>query len=51
MAAGVMRADVNWRQDLLKGGPVERQSLGELFGRIREAVQPVVGSRGVETLT
>lgn len=37
MSAKVIRADVNWRQDLLKGGPVERNSILELTERIRTA--------------
>lgn len=50
MAAGVIQADVNWRQDLLKGGPVASASLSALFDRICAAVEPVsVG--GDETLT
>ena len=51
MAAEVIRADVNWRHDLLKGGPVERRSLLELFERIREAAEPGELDGEDETLT
>ena len=30
-AAGVCRSDTRWREDLIKGGPVERQSLLDLY--------------------
>lgn len=33
-AAGVIRSDVRWREDLMKAGPVERQSIDDLFLRI-----------------
>lgn len=37
-AADVIRSHIRWREDLLKGGPVEHQSLVELHARIgREA--------------
>lgn len=50
MAAGVIQADVNWRQDLRKGGPVASASLSVLFDRICAAAEPVsVGDD--ETLT
>lgn len=50
MAANVILADVNWRQDLLKGGPVASASLSALFDRIGTAAEPVtVGDE--ETLT
>lgn len=42
MAAGVVRSDVNWRHDILKGGVVERRSMLELTERIREAAGPAV---------
>jgi hypothetical protein len=38
-SAGVIRADVNWRQDLLKSGLVEHPSLLELTERVRNAAQ------------
>ncbi|URF04309.1 TniQ family protein [Cupriavidus campinensis] len=41
MAAGVVRSDVNWRQDIFKGGVVERRSILELVERIREAADLV----------
>ena len=50
MSASVILADVNWRQDLLKGGPVASASLSALFDRIGSAAEPVtVGNE--ETLT
>ncbi|MGC7969893.1 hypothetical protein ACP3WE_24010, partial [Salmonella enterica] len=33
-AAGVIHSDVRWREDLMKAGPVERQSIDDLFLRI-----------------
>lgn len=50
MAAGVIRADANWRQDLLKGGVVASVSILALSDRIRAAAEPGVGD-GDETLT
>lgn len=40
MTAGVVRSDVNWRQDILKGGLVEHHSILELVDRIRAAAEP-----------
>lgn len=40
MVAGVICSDVNWRQDILKGGLVEHRSILELVDRIREAAEP-----------
>lgn len=40
-AAGVIRSDVRWREDLMKGGPVERQSIAELYERMERQAQPV----------
>jgi hypothetical protein len=51
MAAGVIRANVNWRHDLLKGGLVERRSLVELFERIQAAAEPVALHGEDDTLT
>lgn len=50
MSAGVIRSDVNWRQDILKGGLVEHRSVLELVERIGEAVEPVAATDD-ETLT
>ncbi|CAG2159418.1 TniQ family protein [Cupriavidus numazuensis] len=44
MSAGVIRSDVNWRQDILKGGLVERRSVLELYERVREAAEPAAGT-------
>lgn len=41
-AAGVIRSDVRWREDLMKGGPVERQSISELHERVERSTQSVV---------
>jgi len=49
MAAGVIRADANWRQDLLKGGLVASASISALVDRIRAAAEPSVAN-GDETL-
>lgn len=40
-AAGVIRSDIRWREDLMKGGPVERQSLLDLYARVDRWVQTV----------
>lgn len=40
-AAGVVRSDVRWRKDLMKGGTVEHQSLLDLYARVDRCVQPV----------
>jgi TniQ len=39
-AAGVIRSDVHWREDLMKGGPVERQSIPDLYERVERWAQP-----------
>ncbi|MGF6902585.1 TniQ family protein [Paraburkholderia sp. GAS348] len=39
-AAGVIRSDVRWREDLMKGGPVERQSITDLYERVESWAQP-----------
>ncbi|MCD5329366.1 TniQ family protein [Chromobacterium piscinae] len=50
IAAGVIRADMNWRQDLLKGGLVESCSISNLVTRVRESAESdAVGED--ETLT
>jgi len=41
-AAGVIRSDVRWREDLMKGGPVERQSISDLHERAERSAQSVV---------
>ncbi|KXU89814.1 hypothetical protein CI15_06400 [Paraburkholderia monticola] len=40
-AAGVIRSNARWREDLMKGGPVERQSVLDLHERVERSVQPV----------
>lgn len=44
MSAGVIRSDVNWRQDILKGGLVEHRSVTELVDRVRAAVEPAAAT-------
>ena len=39
-AAGIIRSDVRWREDLMKGGPVERQSILDLHERVERWAQP-----------
>lgn len=41
MASGVIRSDVRWREDILKGGPVQERSIHELFERIRGSAEQV----------
>lgn len=42
-AAGVIQSDIHWREDLMKGGPVELQSVNDLFLRVsRQAESAVV---------
>lgn len=50
MAAGVIRSDVNWRQDILKGGQVERGSLMGLFERVRDAAEPAAAAEDERVL-
>lgn len=38
--AGAIRSDVRWREDLMKGGPVERQSILDLYERVERWAQP-----------
>jgi hypothetical protein len=39
-AAGVIHSDIRWRKDLLKGGPVERQSMLDLYERVNQWAEP-----------
>lgn len=50
MAAGVIRSDANWRQDILKGGAVELRSLLELTECVRDIAEPAATSDD-ETVT
>lgn len=34
-AADVIRSDIRWREDFMKDGPVERQSLLDLYARVQ----------------
>jgi hypothetical protein len=43
-AAGVIRSDVRWREDLIKGGPVEHQSILDLYERVDQMVVPAAVS-------
>lgn len=43
-AAGVIRSDVRWREDLMKGGPVEHQSILDLYERVNKWVEPAAKS-------
>ncbi|CAP41469.1 MULTISPECIES: hypothetical protein [Burkholderiales] len=36
-----IRSDIRWREDLLKGGPVERQSVLDLYARVDRWTAPV----------
>lgn len=48
-AAGVIRSDIRWREDLMKGGPVNHQSLRDLYARVDRCAEP--GAKiGGETL-
>ncbi|WP_341313745.1 TniQ family protein [Paraburkholderia sp. IMGN_8] len=37
--AGVIQSDARWREDLMKGGPVERQSVLDLYERVELSAQ------------
>lgn len=50
MDAGVIRSDINWRHDILKGGQVELHSVQALFERVRDAAEPVQTAES-ETVT
>ncbi|MCR5894323.1 MULTISPECIES: TniQ family protein [Burkholderia] len=39
-SAGIIRSDGRWREDLMKGGPVERQSIRDLYERVDQQVEP-----------
>lgn len=43
-AAGVVRSDVRWREDLLKGGPVAHQSILDLYERVDRWAEPAAVS-------
>jgi hypothetical protein len=49
-AAGVIRSDVRWREELMKGGPVEHQSILDLYERVDRWAEPATVSRDA-TLT
>jgi hypothetical protein len=49
-AAGIVRSDMRWREDLMKGGPVARQSMLDLYERVAQWVDPAVAAKE-ETLT
>jgi len=40
--AGVIRSDARWREDLMKGGPVERESILHLHERVERSAQPAL---------
>jgi len=39
-AAGVIQSDVRWREDILKGGPVNHQSMVDLFEKANRLAEP-----------
>jgi len=39
-AAGVIRSDIRWREDLMKGGPVAHQSMLDLLESVNRRVEP-----------
>lgn len=39
-SAGVIRSDIRWREDILKGGPVEHQSLLNLYASVDRWAEP-----------
>ncbi|MGB6053752.1 MAG: hypothetical protein WBG17_00785, partial [Burkholderiaceae bacterium] len=43
-AAGVVQSDLRWREDLMKGGPVERQSVLDLYGRVDRWAAPAAAA-------
>jgi hypothetical protein len=43
-AAGIIRSDVRWREDLMKGGPVEHQSILDLYERVERWAEPAAES-------
>jgi hypothetical protein len=43
-AAGVIRSDIRWREDLMKGGPVEHQSILDLYERVDRWAEPAAVS-------
>lgn len=49
-AAGVIRSDIRWREDLMKGGPVEHQSVVDLYALVDRFAKPLTIAEDV-TLT
>jgi hypothetical protein len=49
-AADVIRSDIRWREDLMKGGPVGRQSILDLYERMDRFAEPAAVADGA-TLT
>lgn len=49
-AAGVIRSDIRWREDLMKGGPVARQSLLDLHAYVAQLAEPAAATEDA-TLT
>lgn len=41
-AAGVIQSDARWREALMKGGPVERQSILDLYEHVERSAQTTV---------
>jgi hypothetical protein len=39
-AAGVIQSDVRWREDLLKGGPINHQSMVNLLDKVNRLAEP-----------
>lgn len=39
-AAGVIHSDIRWREDLLKGGPIDLHSMRDLFERVDHLAEP-----------
>ncbi|MBS1187839.1 MAG: hypothetical protein H6R04_1857 [Burkholderiaceae bacterium] len=39
-AADFIRSDIRWREDIMKGGPVERQSIIDAYERVRHLAEP-----------
>ncbi|AKU23496.1 TniQ family protein [Massilia sp. NR 4-1] len=39
--AGVILSDLRWREDLMKGGPVKRQSMQDLYEQVAQSAEPI----------
>ncbi|MCC8402007.1 TniQ family protein [Paraburkholderia sp. MMS20-SJTN17] len=49
-SAGVIRSDIRWREDLMKGGPVELKSIRDMYERVWHFAEPASAPDAAATL-